>query len=186
MMHFKNKTQFSNICFVVLCFLDALFGNGQSPVKSSFSQSSLLGGLYVIRVHLLSGNTVNFVTCIVGNMQLHYFSFFLFMLAHSQTRFRKIRIIWNCTFFVVLVFAKFPIKSIQHASKSFPHPLLFKSSFLKYFCTYVTSFSVCASVLGIFSMDVLRTLHNFYSTGRCQKSYNGDNYKISERTRFQY
>lgn len=108
------------------------------------------------------------------------------MLAHSQTRFRKIRIIWNCTFFVVLVFAKFPIKSIQHASKSFPHPLLFKSSFLKYFCTYVTSFSVCASVLGIFSMEVLRTLHNFYSTGRCQKSYNGDNYKISERTRFQY
>lgn len=137
---------FSHICFGVLCFYMLFLAVGKAlwnllyplfyPGRNLHNQGAARNGTK----HLMSGNSFIFiVTCIVGNMQSHCFSNFLFMLAHPQTRFRKNRIIWNCTFFVVLVFAKFSIKSIQQAKISAPLFLLLV--FWNTFCTYIASFN---------------------------------------------
>lgn len=151
-------------------FSDARFNRRQGSVETFFlhifSPGRALhhqGAMKNGTEHLMSGNTFNFtVTCIVGNVQLYCFPNFSFMLAYSQTRFRKSRFIWKCTFFVVLVFAKFSIKSVQQAKKPaspLGFPLLFfllRFCCLEYFCTYVASLYVYTyKYLRIFSMERL-------------------------------
>lgn len=66
------------------------------PGRALHHQGSVRNGTE----HLISGNSFNFmVTCIVGNLYSYCFPNLSFVLAQSQTRFRKSRFIWKCTFF---------------------------------------------------------------------------------------
>lgn len=130
MMHLKNKTQFSNILFCSSLFFRCSFQQLVGPCEifllPVFPPGRTLcnQGTSIIRKH-----TQYYCDMYCGKHVVTLLFIFPFHVGSLPDKIQEEQNHLELYFFVVLVFAKFSIKSIQHASKSFPHSPFFKSRF---------------------------------------------------------
>lgn len=140
--------------------------------QSYFSIFFLLGGFYIIGVHWGMGLSILYQetqSILLWPVMWEMCSLFAFLISLScwltlKQDLGKADSSGNVLFLVVLVFAKFSIKSVQQAKKpasplhSLSPPIIFLWSYcsLEYFCTYIALVCVYTyKYLRIFSMERL-------------------------------